>query len=323
MDDNTKRENGQYFTKGNCFKLLPFIEWFESIPNHKTITIIEPFAGNGNIPSLMKEAGYNNIWKLYDIAPQNNNTMYEDSIKHCPQGECIITNPPYLAKNSATRRGLKFPKTNYDDLYKLALAKMLDSAPYIATIIPESFITSGLFLNRISRVISLKLKMFEDTDCPVCLALFSPDNEFKVYSNNNLIGNMNELKKYLPSPKSSKQWIFNDRKGAIGLIAIDDTKTNAIRFVKGSTIPSVNIKVSSRAITRVQSSANINDLDTFIRIANNILVKFRKDTQDVFLTSFKGIRNDGRYRRRLDFGLAKAILDLAYENLEGRRENAN
>uniref|UniRef100_A0A6M3KY72 Uncharacterized protein n=1 Tax=viral metagenome TaxID=1070528 RepID=A0A6M3KY72_9ZZZZ len=154
VNNETKRENGQYFTRGNCFKLLPFIEWFNAIPNH-------------------------------------------------------------------------------DDLYKLSLSKMLDSAPYVAVIIPESFITSGLFLNRISRVISLKIKMFDDTDCPVCLALFSPSNGFKIYNDNELIGDIAKLREYLPSPTATQQWIFNSKHGDLGLIAIDSTKINTIRFVRG------------------------------------------------------------------------------------------
>ena len=35
-----------------------------------------------------------------------------------------------------------------------------------------------------------------------------------------------------------------------------------------------------------------------------IPTKFRNKTNDVFLTSFKGLRQDGKYRRRLDFNLA-------------------
>lgn len=310
---NIEREKGQYFTKGNCFELLPFVEWFKSIPEYGSITLIEPFAGDGSIKSLMKQAGFNNDWKLYDLMPKNKNITERDSIINCPMGICIITNPPYLAKNSATRRGLKYPETNYDDVYKLALEKMLQSAPYVASIIPESFVTSGLFLERVSRIISLRLKMFDDTDCPVCLALFSPSDGFKIYSNNDLIGDMVELKKYLPKPKIRQSWIFNSPKGNVGLLAVDNTKNNSIKFIKGSMIPSSVIKVSSRAITRISVDVNIKNLDKYLMIANKLLVEFRINTHDVFFTSFKGIREDGQYRRRLDFRLARGILDLAFE----------
>lgn len=314
--DLHKRENGQYFTKGNCFNFNSFKEWFNSIPNYDEITLIEPFAGNGDIQFLMNKAGYNNKWKLFDLFPQHNEIEKRDSILNCPIGDCIITNPPYLAKNSATRRGLNFPETPYDDLYKLALDKMLESSLYVAAIIPESFITSRLFPSRISRIISIKIKMFDDTDCPVCLALFSPfsSDEIKIFDDDKLIGNFRELEKYLPLPKIHNQWDFNKKNGDIGLIAIDNTKTNTIKFVNGNTISNDDVKYTSRAKTRIFGNGEY-DVDSLIKEANVILTRIREKTQDIFLTPFKGIRTDGKYRRRLDFGLSKSILDCAWENL--------
>ena len=308
-----KRENGQYFTKGNCFKFKPFKVWFESIPDHKNITLIEPFAGYGDIPSLMRDAGYTNKWKQFDLYPQNEETEKRDSIENCPEGKCIITNPPYLAKNSATRRKLKYPDTKYDDLYKLALDKMLKSSSYVAAIIPESFITSKLFLDRTSKIISIKMKMFEDTDSPVCLALFTPNSsKTKIYNENTLIGDFNYLEKFLPSPKVHYEWKFNKKGGNIGLIAIDNSKTDTIKFVEGNNISNDDIKISSRAKTRISCITDY-DPNILIREANIILANFREKTQDVFLTSFKGVREDGKYRRRLDFSLAASILDCAME----------
>ena len=311
----TKRKNGQYFTKGNCFKLVPFTEWFNSVPNSRTITLTEPFAGCGDIPKLMYDAGYSNRWALYDLYPQGQGILRRDSIACCPTGECIITNPPYLARNSATRRGLGFPDTEYDDVYKLALDRMLASAPYVAAIIPESFVTSGLFLNRVSRVISIKLRMFDDTDCPVCIALFSPGNEFKVYSDNDLVGSIDELRTFLPIPNMAHQWEFNAKYGDVGLVAVDSTVCDTIRFVPGNSISSGIVKVSSRAITRIQGDRAYT-VGALIDEANSLLCHLRDSTQDVFLTSFKGMRRDGKYRRRLDYGLARSILDVAYEHLE-------
>lgn len=310
-----KRKNGQYFTKGNCFKFEPFKEWFETIPCYENMTIIEPFAGAGDIPVLMREAGYENKWELFDLFPINNGIEKRDSILHCPEGNCIITNPPYLAKNSATRRELNFPETHYDDLYKLALEKMLVSSPYVAAIIPESFITTRLFHTRISKIISIKMKMFDDTNCPVCLALFSKNSDkIQIYNENKLIGDFTELKKYLPSPKIRNEWEFNKKDGNIGLLAIDNTKTNSIKFVDGDIISNNDVKVSSRAKTRIVGNGEYNVVD-LIKEANTILEDIRKFTQDVFLTPFKGIREDGKYRRRLDFGLSKSILDYALERL--------
>jgi len=231
-------------------------------------------------------------------------------------GEIIITNPPYLAKNSARRRGLKFPLTNYEDLYQLAVSRMLSSAKYVAAIIPESFITAGLFLDRLNTVISLTDKMFEDTDCPVCLALFSPPAKVKVFSNNRYIGELTELRRFIPTPIVRGYWRFNDPEGEIGLRAVDNLSEASIRFVEGRCIDPKTVKSSSRANTRISLRSDYNvDTQMLIKEANTILTQVRERTYDVVLTAFKGVRKDGMYRRRLDFNLARCILNEALGGL--------
>ena len=152
-----KRAGGQFFTVGNPFVLDAFRAWFEAIPFLKdpSTVVLEPFAGANNLVKLMREAGYDRAWACYDIdppAPQAEGFPIhtQDTLAHYPQGFHIaITNPPYLARNSAVRRGLDYPQTPYDDLYKHALGIALDHTPYVAAIIPESFITSGLFHERL------------------------------------------------------------------------------------------------------------------------------------------------------------------------------
>lgn len=43
---------------------------------------------------------------------------------------------------------------------------------------------------------------------------------------------------------------------------------------------------------------------------NDKFNKFRVDTQDVFLTPFKGLRRDGKHRRRLDHYMTRKILTI-------------
>ena len=69
--------------------------------------------------------------------------MQCDTILNYPVGyDVAITNPPYLAKNSATRRKLKYSYPEYEDLYQKCLEVMLEKTQFVAAIIPESFITS-------------------------------------------------------------------------------------------------------------------------------------------------------------------------------------
>ena len=57
---------------------------------------------------------------------------------------------------------------------------------------------------------------------------------------------------------------------------------------------------------------NLND---FIDECNRKIMQYRNATSDVFLTSFKGLRKDGRYRRRLDFNTAKNIMSSVLEEM--------
>lgn len=326
----TKREYGQFFTTVNPFNIDIFYKWIKLFIDDETI-LLEPFAGSCNICNMIKDLGYENDWKCYDIDPpeiEEYEITQQDTINNFPLGfNVAITNPPYLGKSSASRRKLPFDGKGYDDLYKTSLSVMLDNLDYVAAIIPESFATSGLFHNRLYAIVSLTCKMFEDTDCPVCLALFVPnnkkeslgldENDFMLYRQDKYINLYSIVKSNLLISKYNKiDWKMNDKEGTIGIKCIDNTKGNSIIFVKGDTIDASKIKNSSRSFTRVSGLPNNVDLDKFIEKCNIILDSYRADTFDIFLTSFKGLREDNLYRRRLDFKTAKNIMNLAMEEIE-------
>lgn len=321
-----KKELGQYFTKCNPFNNELFDIWFKNAykeANNKVI--IEPFAGNKDIIQHINTL-YNNMnieWKCYDIDPVYEDIIYNDSISNFPCGYSIaITNPPYLAKVSASRMKIDFPETIHDDIYKLCLDIMLQNCDYVAAIIPESFITAEIFHERLYGVISLNMKMFSDTECPVCLALFVPNkkknNDFIFYIGNIKIGYYSELLKYNLSEfyKSNIGWKFNDKDGCIGVKCVDNQNTDSIYFHEGELIEPSSIKISSRAFTRISGLPNNIERDRFINECNDILKEYRKRTHDIFLTSFKGLRKDGVYRRRIDFKTIKCIMNKAISNLK-------
>lgn len=308
-----KKQLGKYYTTTNPFDLSVFKDWFYSIPNVSELTIIEPFAGSNNIVKLMNVS---NDWECYDISPTDNivpkyKIEKRDTINNFPKGSHIsITNPPYLAKNSATRSGLDYAGDPYDDLYKKCLDVLLSNVDYVAAIIPESFITSGLFQDRLCTFISLTCKMFDDTECPVCLSLFSKDStsDFKVYRMDEFLGNYKDFTCFRPVNTKLYNWTFNDPVGEIGIYCIDNTKGNTIQFIKGDNIDSTLVKPTSRSMTRVHGP-EIKNIPLFLEKCNNLLSWFRNNTYDVFLTTFKGLRDDGLYRRRLDFDTARAIME--------------
>lgn len=324
-----KRSLGQYFTQGNPFHLKPFGDWMERFWENRPI-LLEPFAGANNIIRLVRAAGWDGKWWCCDIQPpapqaEGVEVVRRDSLANFPSGfRVAITNPPYLAKNSAVRRGLAFPSTPYDDLYKVALERMLGEVDYVAAIIPESFLTADLFHRRLVAGISLTSKMFEDTDHPVCLALFVPaeekkgtlfeETDFEIWDGNRFLGMHKDLTAGLGRAEARQPWKFNDPQGLIGLRALDGTSGASIQFVRGETIPSEGIKHSSRALSRI-GGCPVGYEDAIIAIANRLIDGYRASTHDALMTAFKGLRKDGRYRRRLDFAQARRILDLAFEEL--------
>lgn len=331
MNDN-KRKNGQFFTITNPFKVNAFSEWYNNIPDIENEVILEPFAGSNNIIEMIENINVQKPkgWVSYDIEPPEENKYPEykvierDTIENFPKGYSVsITNPPYLARNSATRRGLSFPDTTHDDVYKESLEQMLNNVGYIAVIIPESYITSGLFRERLSTVISLSVEMFDDTECPVCLALFNPEEteSINIYRMDLLLGTMDDLTNELDiitkaDKELNKIWKFNDPNGDIAIKLVDDTKKDSIYFTEGKKIDPSKIKPSSRALTRV-SGPNLSEkeIKELIAILNELISSYREKTQDVFMTSFKGLREDGKYRRRLDFKTSRSLLTKGLEIL--------
>ncbi|MDE0428081.1 MAG: hypothetical protein OXN25_24770 [Candidatus Poribacteria bacterium] len=319
-----KRASGRYYTRGNPFQLKPFQTWAKAL-NLKQQIALEPFAGAKDIPQLIDAAHLRcRDWAFFDIEPGAKGVEQQDTLANFPKGFTVcITNPPWLARNSATRRGLPFPEaTRHDDLYKYALEQCLTHCEWVAAIIPEAFIRSGLFLQRLRDFISLvphmqgKIKeknktrdtsyMFEDTEHPVGLALFTPEttSDVSIWRNNQFLGRLAELKTHLPQPSRNRSIVFNDPNGNLGLIAIDNTVSASIRFCLPEELKDYPIRVHCRSITKIGVPWHV-DIDTL----NARLTTIRKKTHDVFLTAFKGLRRDGQYRRRLDWALTRAIVD--------------
>lgn len=332
---NSKIELGQFYTRNNPFQFERFETWFRSIPSLREKKFIEPFGGSNSIVQMILETFPEvqaSQWSSFDIHPeaQQENLVplvklsKRDTIADFPRGfDICITNPPYLAKNSATRKGLTTDFGPFQDLFEVSLQEILKNVGYVAAIIPESFITRGIFQERLEFAISLNFQMFDDTEFPVCLAVFSPQKSstFEIWRGSQKIAQFPDLDweiDKLMRPINSGLFSFNSPEGLIGLSAIDGTKTASIRFRPGSDFDPENIKVSSRSLTRIHSdfvARNPNSLEKVIDEANSLLADYRTLTNDVYLTSFKGLRADGQYRRRLDWKLASTILGNSICNL--------
>ena len=326
---NNKIERGQFFTKRNIFKLTPFKNWWNLIPEKYKDNILEPFAGSNNIINLLKEINLISKYKSFDIEPKEETVIQRDTFIDFPKGfNCVITNPPYLSKNSASKKKINIKFNNYNDLYEIALSKCLENSKYVAAIIPESFITTNKLKERVYAIISLTYNdMFDDTEHPVCLALFVPEKtkDYEIYKNEDYLGTISKIKDkkndlLKRNTKLNIKVKFNMKDGKIHLLAVDNnTNDKGILFSIDNLVKKEEIKVSSRARTRIKiivedkEIIDKNILNLIQLKANEILKEYRKETADTLLTSFKGLRKDGYYRRRLDFDTAKKILIKSVE----------
>ena len=308
MPIQTKRQFGRYYTKGNPFVLAPFKSWAKSV-GLESKTVLEPFAGANNIITALQAVGYSKNFTSYDIDPQAKGVKYRDTLKEFPTGfEVCITNPPWLAKNSAHRRKLDYPETVHDDLYKHALDMCLQNCEAVGALIPATFLQSQLFLDRLTAVIFLHDQgMFTDTQNPVCLALFKNySRDVKIYHDEEYIGTLKDLRTRLPEKNTGREIIFNDPNGKLGFVAFDSTQGPSIRFCEGKELEEYEIIHTSRMITRI--GGDLPKVGSLIQRLNEAVGEFRNETHDVFLTPFKGLRKDGMYRRRMDYRLARDFI---------------
>ena len=304
-----KRKQGQFYTLGNPFKHPAFYAWATEV-GIDCQTIMEPFAGSNSLIDHLVDLNLCNKFVSYDIEPADRRVLKRDTLANFPKDyKVCVTNPPWLAKNSATRRGMRLPDSRYDDLYKFALELCLKNCDYAAVLVPGSFIKSGLFLDRLTDFITLNAKLFNDTDHPIGLALFSPrkSEDVNVWFNGKRLGMLSEIKNRTPKPKSDGvRIVFNVPDGNVGLIALDNTITASIRFCDPEELRDYKVKNTCRAITRIQVEGDV-DISRW----NQLLNLFRKQTDDTLMTCYRGIRADGCYRRRLDWDLARGIIHNA------------
>ena len=303
-----KRSLGQYYTQGyNPFLLAPVQQWVKKKGLLRE-RVLEPFAGGWHIVRKLQEAKIGKAYDAYDIDPQHEKVRKRDTLSRFPRGYAFcVTNPPWLYKSSAKRRGLSFPATPYDDLYKHALSKCLQHCNYVVALLPASFIHERRLQHRLERYILVHKKLFYDTENPVCIGLFGKGDTpgFSVYYDEKWMGDYKELAR--KRPKASKNTLkVNDPSGAVGFIGIDNTKEPSMRFCKGEELKDYNIKHSSRSITRVGGIGRVKEKQ--IKKLNDNLRAYRESTKDLFLTTFKGVRQDGMYRRRMDFKEMKSLM---------------
>lgn len=322
-----KRILGQYFTKKN--------NWLRSHVKDFVISsgcnvIYDPFAGDGDLLKLSHNFGIAQVFGM-DIDMKKEFAV-NDSLVNIPtiRNAIIITNPPYLTNYSAKRKNIYdtvekyFNNSEYDDIYLIALEKMIEAQKYVVAIVPETFINNNFRQkHKLNSITIIEENCFDDTENPVCVLCFDGRikefEEIKVYKNDDYLNNLRYFEKSRLRPLKNIRLSFNDATGNIALRAVDTTNPNSmIRFMKINELDYdlASIKISSRLITIINfNRLNDSELDVFLEECNKILLNYRDRTNDVLLSPFKGNMKNGRRRRRLDYETARAIIEIAYNNL--------
>ena len=207
---------GQFFTKNDIW-LRPHIRQF--ILNSLCKVAYDPFAGNGDLLRVAKDLGLN--IKGLDI-DSSIGWIQNDSLIKIPYVEdaIIITNPPYISNYSATRKKVfqnvkrYFENSIYDDVYLIALDKMLEAQKHVVAIVPETFINSNYkYKNMLNSITILEENPFTDTDTPVVVVCFDGKvkslEDVKIYKNDNFVGNLQFINEKRLEPRHLIPMNFN------------------------------------------------------------------------------------------------------------------
>ena len=326
-----KRTLGQFFTEGESW-LQPQVEAFITATGNSIA--YDPFAGTGCLLSLAKKR-INAITEIRGLdIDATLGWDVNDSLLNIPhvEGAVIVTNPPYISNYSASRKKIGdslqkyFDTTAYNDVYLLALDKMLEAQQNVVAIVPETFINSPYRQKRkLHSITILENNPFLDTDTPVVVVCFdSVDKEFskvKIYKDSTYISTLQEVEDARLVPNDSVVLRFNDPNGWLGVRCVDTTNPNdMIRFAFKDDIDydwEKGIKVSSRLLTLISIDVPTKKRADFVAECNKVLAHIREVSHDVILSPFKGNMKNGVRRRRLDFLTCRAIIEKAYNKTVG------
>lgn len=324
-----KRSLGQYFTKGACWLQPQVIDF---IRDSKCSTAYDPFAGSGCLFAPVTNAVVS-ITKTVGLdIDSTQGWRVNDSLMKIPSEEnaIIVTNPPYISNYSASRKrlgdGLRkyFELTKYDDVYLIALDRMLEAQKYVVAIIPETFINSHYRQKALLSSISiLEENPFHDTDTPVVVVCFDSQpkafSEIKIFKGSEFICTLQDVEDCRLVPDNSVPLKFNDPTGWLGVRCVDTTNPNdMLRFDFKENINydwERGIKVSSRLLTLVSIDVPNMKRAAFIAECNRVLKGVRQKSHDIMLSPFKGNMKNGVRRRRLDFQTCRAIIEQAYYSI--------
>lgn len=320
-----KVARGSFHTKGDSWLAKPVRKFITEALGSGVTGCLDPFAGGGDLLSLCVEEFGCHV-DGYDIV--GGKWPVNDSLVRIPNTDklLIVTNPPYLAKYSAARKGVLeesaryFGCSSWEDLYQIALDRCMEASRRVVAIIPETFINSTYPKLHVDSICVLETNPFHDTETPVCVVCMDRERldgeqHGRVHVGDDFCATLGELSRIRSSHSPKIPIRFNDVSGKVALKAVDGASPDdRIRFMRADQFAysTDKIKVSSRLMTYIgMPSLADSDLDALIAHANAELDIIRKASSDLVLSPFKGNNKAGSRRRRLDYAMARKILGRA------------
>ena len=206
----------------------------------------------------------------------------------------------------------------HEDLYLDALQECLDHCEYVAAIIPSTFWNQALFKKRLYAWDKFDMQLFSDTDAPVGVAYFVP-NEV-LYTRTFVNGKEITLTEDNTPERTDFPVRFNPKGLAPILVnGIDTNMQNNIhlRMLQDDDVPSlVNAAGECKSTNRNHfpiESEIVKEAD--LPAINAMIDQWRDETKDFFLTSFKSPMASGKYRKRISFLEVRWLLNRFYKDL--------
>jgi len=329
--DIDKVSLGSFYTTQSGWLTPEVVRFLEKALKESRGFLLDPFAGDGHLlDAVTKNAAFKNkVIKAQGFDIQGKTWPINDSLLEIPNPKraVIVTNPPYLANHSAKRKGVSslvakyFERSTQKNLYMIALENCLASSDYVVAIIPETFLLSSFSKQRLELAVVIQTELFGDTDAPALVACFGKDERANahIFTGNQSIGQLHQILALRESSAKKQKIIFNDPKGRIGLRAVDGSDGKSpIEFLPAESFeyPAESVVVSSRLMTYLElPELSKLEVAAVIKEANRGLNRIREASGDLVLAPFKGNDRNGKRRRRLDYALARRILNQAVQTV--------
>lgn len=331
--DVDKVSRGSFYTTQNGWLTPQVVQFLAKALAESNGQLLDPFAGDGHLLQAVSshELLSQRVAQSSGFDIEGQTWPINDSLIAIPNPTkaVILTNPPYLANHSARRKGVLslvqkyFEVSGENNLYRIAIKNSLAVSDYVVAIIPETFLLSSFPKDRLELVVVIQDELFGDTEAPAVVACFGKvsNQDALVYKSDRLVGKLSEvLALRTPYAKTKVKIVFNEPNGRIGLRAVDGSDGKSpIEFLaaKDFSYPKSDVLVSSRLMTYLEIPL-LEEIQVVevIDSANTILKDLRVRSADLVLAPFKGNDRNGKRRRRLDYALARRILNEAVSNLK-------